>query len=141
MIEQFKKCATTGCLNEALKGYGSPYCKKCISTVNPEMPSRHSGETYTAVKDTSSGGDNDYWVVHIDDPKRLVPYSAECEDLIEKFKFTFAEGEAFKALWRKGQANLGNGKPGDNPLRNAEKVAYMGTRMVVQEKRLLLEAK
>lgn len=106
-------------------------------TDEPETHSMRSPENLTAVKDTSSGGDNDYWIVVIDDPKRLAPYSAECEDLIEKFKFNFAEGEAFKALWRKGQANLGNGKPGDNPLRNAEKVAYMGSRMVVIERRLL----
>lgn len=81
----------------------------------------------------SSGGDNDYWIAEIKHPKRLDPYKAECEDLIEYFQMTFQEGEAFKALWRKGQMRIGNGKPGDTHLRNAEKVAHFGARMVVIE--------
>lgn len=85
-------------------------------------------------KDQSSGGDNDYWVARIDNPKRLTPYQAECEDLIEHFQMTFAEGNAFKALWRKGMDRVAKGKPGDTPLRNAEKVAYYGARMVAMEK-------
>lgn len=81
----------------------------------------------------SSGGDNDYWIARIDNPKRLDPYRAECEDLIEHFQMTFAEGNAFKALWRKGMDRVAKGKPGDTPLRNAEKVAYYGARMVAME--------
>lgn len=96
------------------------YCVEC--------PNRPSGN------DQSSGGDNDYWVASIDNPKRLAPYQAECEDLIEHFQMTFAEGDAFKALWRKGMDRVAKGKPGDTPLRNAEKVAYYGARMVAMEK-------
>lgn len=83
----------------------------------------------------SSGGDNDYWLLHIAQPKRkeLKPYTVECEDIIEAFEMTFQEGEAFKALWRKCNARLGNGKPGDTPLRNAEKVAHFGQRMLAIE--------
>ena len=81
----------------------------------------------------SSGGDNDYWIARIDNPKRLEPYSAECEDLIELFQMTFQEGEAFKALWRKGQMRIGNGKPGDTLLRNSEKVYHFAGRMVAME--------
>ena len=81
----------------------------------------------------SSGGDNEYWVVQVKSPKRLKPYSAECEDLIELFQMTFQEGEAFKALWRKGQMRIGNGKPGDTLLRNSEKVFHFGGRMVAME--------
>ena len=134
------------CSNPKCGGFtdeSGKFCKNCKNTIDlivkkesqeSELPSVQLHET---VKKTSSGGDNDYWVVVIDDPKRLAPYKAECEDLIEKFQFNFAEGEAFKALWRKGMANLGNGKPDDTPLRNAEKVAYMGSRMVVIEQRKL----
>jgi|AntRauTorckE5430_2_1112549.scaffolds.fasta_scaffold13520_3 hypothetical protein len=81
----------------------------------------------------SSGSDNDYWIARINSPKRLEPYSAECEDLIELFQMTFQEGEAFKALWRKGQMRIGNGKPGDTLLRNSEKVYHFGGRMVAME--------
>lgn len=88
-------------------------------------------------KDTSSGGDNDYWVANVTDPKRLAPYKAECEDLIELFGFNFAEGNAFKALWRMGMDRVAQGKPGDTPLRNAQKVAYYGERMRVQQQRLV----
>ena len=84
-------------------------------------------------KQESSGGDNDYWIARIDNPKRLEPYSAECEDLIELFQMTFQEGEAFKALWRKGQMRIGNGKPGDTLLRNSEKVFHFAGRMVAME--------
>ena len=85
--------------------------------------------------ETSSGGDNDYWIAEITNPKRLTPYKAECEDLIELFQMSFQEGEAFKALWRNGQMRIGNGKPGDSHLRNAEKVAHFGSRMVAMEQR------
>jgi len=85
--------------------------------------------------ETSSGGDNDYWVAEITDPKRLTPYKAECEDLIELFQMSFQEGEAFKALWRNGQMRIGKGKPDDSHLRNAEKVAHFGARMVAMERR------
>jgi len=84
-------------------------------------------------KQESSGGDNDYWIAQVKSPKRLEPYSAECEDLIELFQMTFQEGEAFKALWRKGQMRIGNGKPGDTLLRNSEKVYHFGGRMVAME--------
>lgn len=82
----------------------------------------------------SSGGDNDYWVATVTNPKRLEPYQAECEDLIELFQMTFQEGEAFKALWRKGQLRIGNGKPGDTLLRNSEKAYHYSGRMVAMEK-------
>jgi len=83
----------------------------------------------------SSGTDNDYWLVGISDPKRLDPYDVECEDIIEALNMTFQEGEAFKAIWRKAGQRLGNGKPGNTALRDAEKVAHFGQRMVAIEKR------
>lgn len=82
-------------------------------------------------KKESSG--DDHWIVSIKQPKRLSPYEVECEDLIEHFQMSFQEGEAFKALWSNGQMRIGKGKPGDSPLRNAEKVAHFGQRMKVME--------
>ena len=89
----------------------------------------------TPIPTTSSGTDNDYWLIFVKNPKRLDPYTAEAEDLIEALDMSFQEGEAFKALIRKCKARMGDGKPGDDPLRNAEKVAHYGTRMVAIETR------
>jgi len=86
----------------------------------------------------SSGGDNDYWLLHIPNPKRLVPYVVECEDIIEAMEMTFQEGEAFKALFRKCKIRMGNGKPGDSELRCSQKVAHFGKRMVAMDERKLV---
>ena len=84
----------------------------------------------------SSGTDNNYWLLNIRNPKRLSPYNVECEDIIEAMNMSFQEGEAFKAIWRKAGQRMGNGKPGNTALRDAEKVAHFGRRMVAMEERL-----
>lgn len=141
-----KKCKSIGCARPTATDLHN-FCSHCIhpaanddvknvlrSNRQPlhEAPSGRPAE--------SSGGDNDYWVLPIRNPKRLVPYEAECEDIIEALQMTFQEGEAFKALWRKGMIRLGKGKPGDTSLRNAEKVAHFGSRMVAMESRQQREA-
>ena len=85
-----------------------------------------------------TGKDVSYYLVPIPHPKRLDPYTAECEDIIEALKMTFAEGCAFKAIWRKCAARtLGLTKAGyKGGLYDAEKAQYYGARMVVQETRL-----
>lgn len=121
--------------------------------MDPELKAQHDAdlamlvgkvEDITQIKEVnlskpqeSSGGDNDYWVVEITDPKRLEPYKAECDDIIEAFQMSYQEGEAFKALWRNGAMRLGKGKPGDSHLRNAQKTAYYSGRMLKQEERKL----
>lgn len=80
-----------------------------------------------------TGGSSDYYRIDIAKPLAGRPYSAECLDVIMALGMTFAEGEAFKAIWRKAAARLGNGKPGNSALYNAEKVAFMGQAMVRQE--------
>ncbi len=111
------------------------YCPPCINkTAANDSATNFQTETGTVLQ-TSSGGDNDYWLAKILHPKRLEPYDAECEDLIEHFEMSFQEGEAFKALWRKGQLRIGNGKPGDTHIRNAEKVKHFGSRMEAMELR------
>ena len=77
----------------------------------------------------SSGGDNDYYVADITNPKRLEPCRVECEDVIQALGMTFGQGEAFKAIWRDAAARMGNGKPGDTAIRNAEKVIHYGEYM------------
>lgn len=88
-----------------------------------------------------TGKDVNYYLVDIKDPKRLTPYTAECEDIIEALGMTFAEGCAFKAIWRSAAARtLGLVKPGHDVegIYDAEKVEYYGRRMIAQRKRALL---
>lgn len=63
-------------------------------------------------------------------------YTAECNDIIEALGMTYAEGNAFKAIWRRCAARtLGLSKAGyKDGLYDAEKVVFFGQRMVAQEK-------
>ena len=95
-------------------------------------------ERVIAVSAKGTGKDVNYYLVDIPDPKRLSPYTAECEDIIEALGMTFAEGNAFKAIWRSCAARtLGLLKPGHDVegIYDAEKVVYYGGRMIVQRKR------
>lgn len=85
-----------------------------------------------------TGKDVSYYLVKIESPKRLDPYTAECEDIIEALGMTFAEGCAFKAIWRKCAARtLGIAKAGyKGGLYDAEKTQYYGGRMVAAELRV-----
>ena len=86
-----------------------------------------------------TGGNVNYYLVNIDDPKRLAPYQAEAEDIIEALGMTFAEGCAFKAIWRSCAARtLGVVKEGmdANGVYDAEKVVYYGSRMLATRKKL-----
>jgi hypothetical protein len=81
-----------------------------------------------------TGGSSDYYRVCIARPIEGAPYEAQCLDIISALGMTFAEGEAFKAIWRKAADRQGNGKPGNSPLYNAEKVAFFGAHMVQLER-------
>jgi hypothetical protein len=85
-----------------------------------------------------SGGNVNYYLVEIVTPKRPEhkPYTAECEDIIEALGMTFAEGCAFKAIWRSCAARtLGKQKAGGSAVYDAEKVVYYGQRMLAQRKK------
>jgi len=133
-----QKCKTIGCSNEVSPSHNLDYCPKCCNPGNKAF-SYSEQETTVDVKPVSesSGGDNEYWLLHIADPKRLDPYTVECEDIIEALEMTFQEGEAFKALFRKCKIRLGDGKPGDTELRCSEKVEHFGNRMLVMDRRKL----
>ncbi|MFM7008693.1 MAG: hypothetical protein ACKO0Z_05085 [Betaproteobacteria bacterium] len=79
-----------------------------------------------------------YYRVRIDKPTspELPAYDAECNDIIEALGMNFAEGNAFKALWRRAAARtLGKVKEGyKDGLYDAEKVVFFGERLVAQEK-------
>lgn len=86
-----------------------------------------------------TGGSVSYYRVAIKAPTNpaLAPYVAECNDIIEALNMNYAEGNAFKAIWRRAAAqNLGLRKQGyGDGLYDAEKVEFFGGRMVEQSKR------
>lgn len=82
-----------------------------------------------------SGGSNDYYIVGIDKPTSGGdPYIAECNDIIEALGMNYAEGNAFKALWRHAALRKGGGKPGSTLLYEAEKAEFFAKRLVEQAK-------
>ena len=85
-----------------------------------------------------TGGSSSYYSVNITNPttEGRQPYTAECNDIIEALGMNYAEGNAFKALWRRAAARtLGLTKKGyDDGLYDAEKVEFFGKRLVVQSK-------
>ena len=100
----------------------------------PEVNTPKAVETYT-------GGSSDYYQVEITKTttKGRPAYIAECNDIIEALNMNFAEGNAFKALWRRAaQRTLGLRKAGakDDGLYDAEKVEFFGARLVAQSKGL-----
>jgi len=86
-----------------------------------------------------TGGSVSYYRVQVSDPTSpdLKPYEAECNDIIEALGMSYAEGNAFKAIWRKCAARtLGKVKQGyKDGLYDAEKVEFFGARMVATSKR------
>ena len=88
------------------------------------------------IGDKLTGGSSSYYKAYICKHHMIVDkpaYIAECNDIIEALKMNFAEGNAFKALWRKASKRLGNGKAGTTALYDAEKVKLFGERLVQQE--------
>lgn len=84
-----------------------------------------------------TGKNVNYYLVEIPSPKRLPPYTAEAEDIIEALGMSFAEGCAFKAIWRNCAARIsGLMKQGYiDGVYDAEKVEYYGSRMLATELR------
>lgn len=84
-----------------------------------------------------TGGNVNYYLVDIVDPKRLEPYRAECEDIIEALGMTFAEGCLFKAIWRSCAARtLSLHKEGQDKagIYDAEKAVYYAARVLAVRK-------
>lgn len=85
-----------------------------------------------------TGGSVSYYVVDVASPTTpgRKPYTAECNDIIEALGMSFAEGNAFKAIWRACAARQGRSKRGyDDEVYDAEKVVFFGKRMIEMAKR------
>lgn len=84
-----------------------------------------------------TGGSVSYYTAHIANPttQGRAPYHAECNDIIEALNMNYAEGNAFKAIWRRAAARQGLAKRGyTDGLYDAEKIVFFGQRLVAQEK-------
>lgn len=82
-----------------------------------------------------TGGSVSYYSVAVERPttEGLAPYMAECNDLIEALGMNYAEGNAFKAIWRMCAARQGKSKKGyTDGLYDAQKVVFFGQRLVAQ---------
>lgn len=87
-----------------------------------------------------TGGSVSYYTVKIANPTSGgAPYEAECNDIIEALKLSWAEANVFKAIWRRAAAqHLGLAKKGYcDGLYDAEKIVFFGNRLVVHEKSIL----
>lgn len=90
-----------------------------------------------------TGGSVTYYQVRVANPTTpRAPYIAECNDIIEALGMNYAEGNAFKAIWRRAAARtLGKAKKGyTDGLYDAEKVEFFGRRLVAQEQALPVAA-
>ncbi len=81
------------------------------------------------------GGNVNYYLIDVKDPKRLEPYTAEVEDLIETLNMNFAEGTLLKSLVRLCKLRQAAGKAGSTELYEAQKINYYGERILCQAKR------
>lgn len=83
-------------------------------------------------KQEYTGSSVSYYKIRIAYPLHFTPYLCECGDIIRTLKMDFAEGESFKAIWRKAAARLGKTKAGHNSIYDGEKAHYYG-RLIEEE--------
>lgn len=82
-----------------------------------------------------TGGSVNYYKVEVKTPTTFdQPYWAECNDLIEALDMNYAEGNAFKAIWRRCAERQGKKKKGNNTFYDAEKIVFFAQRILEQEK-------
>lgn len=83
-----------------------------------------------------TGGNVNYYLIDIKDPKKLDPYVIEVEDIIEALNMEFAEGTILKSLIRYCKLKQNLGKPGSTTKYEAEKIKYYADRLVVKSNKL-----
>lgn len=86
-----------------------------------------------------TGGLVNYYLAPVLHPQRKEQpaYVAECEDIAEALQLTPNEFCEFKAIWRTAAARLGNGKPDQKALYDAEKRLHYAGRDVAKYTREL----
>ena len=126
MIER-KDCAP--CAHNTKEGCA--LWRECLDSATPYK----LWESSVMAQPENSGAHAAYYELTIQRPKSGgAAYKAECQDIIEALKMDFNEGNAFKALWRRAAGRLGNVKKGnEDPLYDAQKIKFYGTRILEQE--------
>jgi hypothetical protein len=79
-----------------------------------------------------TGSNVNYYLIDVSHPKRLEPYVAEVEDIIESLDMNFAEGTILKSLVRLCKLKQNFGKPGSSRLYEAQKIKYYADRILAQ---------
>jgi hypothetical protein len=127
----------------ALLSTGNMFRTESLSLV-PPPPADPVADYLQAITDTVpadplepeyTGGSVNYYRIHVEQPTTagVAPYAAECNDIIEALEMSYAEGNAFKALWRMCAARQGMSKKGyTDGLYDAQKVVFFGERLVAQ---------
>lgn len=114
------------------------HCRNLINSKQGNTTQNLQGVAKEKEKEEYTGGSVSYYKLWIANPTSpgVDPYIAECNDIIEALKMTYAEGNVFKAIWRMCAArNLGKRKEGyKDDLYDAEKVVFFGNRTVVAAK-------
>jgi len=82
-----------------------------------------------------TGGSSSYYRIRINYPTTSsnIPYSAECNDIIEALELTYAEANVMKAVWRIAAERQGKKKKGNNSIYDAEKIVFFGPRILIKE--------
>ena len=96
-------------------------------------------EAFEELEKRLTGGPSSYYDLTIErwtnpEHQQAEPVTVCCNDIIEALGMSFAEGNIFKAVWRRCAERLGNGKPGVGALYDAEKIVFFGERLVEQSK-------
>lgn len=129
------------CRKHDVKVFDARGCKACALEKELALTlamEDHDKKQEPKAAQQKTGGSVDYYKCHVADPidPNAKPYTAESIDIIEALGMTFAEGEAFKAIWRTCTGRMGGAVKADNKaLYNAEKVEFFGARMVRAAKR------
>jgi hypothetical protein len=82
-----------------------------------------------------TGGDVNYYLIDVPNPKRLSPYVVEVEDIIEALDMEFAEGTMLKSLIRLCKLQKDLGKLGSTEIYEAQKIKYYADRILVKAQR------
>ena len=126
-----KECASCAHYTEEGCTQGVRERQLCLDNVTPYK----LWKSAVMAQPENSGAHAAYYELTIQRPKSGgAAYKAECQDIIEALQMDFNEGNAFKALWRRAAGRLGNVKKGnEDPLYDAQKIKFYGTRILEQE--------
>lgn len=88
------------------------------------------------MSDKLTGGRVNYYLATVTHPQResQPAYNAECEDIAQALRMSPDEFCEFKAIWRTAAARLGNGKPGQTAVYDAEKRVHYAGRSLKYER-------